>query len=84
LGLDARLAAQISALDPESEPLRRVAIRIATASAIEEKVDAARAAQRHLAVLLGSYLAAPGTGAIHSDPIAGALALQLSDRVRQR
>jgi hypothetical protein len=82
-GLDARLAARIGALDPESQPLREALIRIASAPTANEKIDAARSAQRLLVILLRTDLATPGTGAVHSDPIAGALGLQLSHHARQ-
>jgi hypothetical protein len=48
------------------------------ATTIDEKVAAANAAQLHLGTLLRTYLSAPHAGIVRPDPIAGALANQLS------
>jgi hypothetical protein len=73
-GVDPAAAAVILRVDPSSERLQALAARLAAAATRESRRTVAEEAQRELAALLRSRLAAPATGRVPGDPLQGRVA----------
>lgn len=78
VGLNAVLAARVLAVDPASDMLDKIVVRLSSARDVSERVTAAREAQRHLAEILRAHLAASPAGRIANDPLTGRVADELS------
>lgn len=74
--LGATRAAEILAMAPDSEPLRKAIAEAAVAPEGEARDGALRALQRVLAELVRAQLAAPPVRGVAADPLAGRLAEQ--------
>ncbi len=79
-GLEPQLAAQVAALDPQSNVLQQAALQLSNGKTIEERLAAARAAQLHVSALLLQRLPAAGGMNGRLDPLLGLLVEQLSKR----
>ncbi len=75
--LDAQLAARLLAIDPEARPLQQSAAQLSAPRTLDERLAAARAAQRHLGEWLRQHLGPAPLHRIPREPLAGALVDQL-------
>ena len=81
-GVDAAMAAQLAAVDPDSADLQRAAVAVASASSVEARRIAARTAMQALTAHVLRMVPAASAVDLGHAALAGALADELSRRPR--